>query len=225
MSWNQCLYQYHQKCGGQYLGGRENDGLLVLTWKGQPLAVDLFLVSGARSGALEHVRARIPVTLPKPYRLTIGAERALSGGVNTVLKTMPALSGYDALPADFGFPEVTKKRLIRSNNHAFTKLVLGSLEFRNALAACPEEKLELLPGLGEDGLHLLTVTTAAPVTGGAFGGDGGWYLAGDYDPFVPDSQAENARIARTIEAEFVPRMDHFLNLCRAAWDAVTQWPI
>lgn len=224
MSWNQCLYQYHQKCGGQYLGGRENDGLLVLTWKGQPLAVDLFQVNGAHSGAIEHVRARIPVTLPKPYRLTIGAERALSGGVNTVLKTMPALSGYDALPADFGFPEVTKKRLIRSDNHPFTKLVLGSLELRNALAACPGEKVELRPGPGEEGLHLITVTTASAVNGGMFG-DESWYLADDYDMLNSDRQAETDCIARKIEKEFFPRMDRFLNLCRAAWNAVTQWPI
>ena len=28
MAWNQCLYQYCKARGGQYLGGREDDGLL-----------------------------------------------------------------------------------------------------------------------------------------------------------------------------------------------------
>lgn len=224
MSWNQCLHQYHQTYGGQYLGGREDDGLLVLTWKDRPLAVDLAMVTGGRSSTFSFVRARIPVTLAKPCNLTIGAEKTLSGGVNTVLKAVPGLPGHAALPADFGFPEVTKKRLIRSDNHPFTKLVLGSLELRNALAACPGEKVELHPGPGEEGLHLITVTTASAVNGGMFG-DESWYLADDYDMLNSDRQAETDCIARKIEKEFFPRMDRFLNLCRAAWNAVTQWPI
>lgn len=224
VSWNQCLYQYHKKHGGQYLGGREDDGLLVLTWKDLPLAVDLLRLSG-RSGTVSYVQGRIPVTLAKPCTLTIGAEKMLSGGVNTVLKAVPGLPDHAALPADFGFSEVTKKRLIRSNNHSFTKLVLGNLEFRNALAACPEEKLELRPGPGEEGLHLITVTTASAIGGGVFDGGAGWYLADDYDTFNADSEMEAARAAREIEKEFFPRMDRLLDLCRAAWNAVTQWPM
>lgn len=206
------------------MGGREDDGLLVLTWKDRPLAVDLAMVTSGRSSTFSFVRARIPVILAKPCNLTIGAEKKLSGGVNTVLKAVPGLPSHAALPADFGFPEVTKKRLIRSDNHPFTKLVLGSLELRNALAACPGEKVELRPGPGEEGLHLITVTTASAVNGGMFG-DESWYLADDYDMLNSDRQAETDRIARKIEKEFFPRMDRFLNLCRAAWNAVTQWPI
>ena len=51
MAWNQCLYQYCKARGGQYLGGREDDGLLVLAWKDRPLAVDLLRING-RSGSL-----------------------------------------------------------------------------------------------------------------------------------------------------------------------------
>ena len=39
------------------------------------------------------------------------------------------------------------------------------------------------------------------------------------------SRLPRTRIARQIEAAFFPRMDRFLDLARAAWNAVTQWPI
>lgn len=218
MSWNNCLYHYHKTHGGFFLAGQDNDAMLMLTWKERPLAVDLYRVSG-RYGSSNYVQARIPVTLGKPYKLTIGAEKTLSGGVNAVLKVVPGMSEGSVLPADFGFPEVTKKRLIRSNNHAFTKLVLGSLELRNALLACPPEKIEVRPGPGDEGLHLITVTTASAVTSYS-GGD--WDL-GDAEIFY--TQEERAQLLRQIEENFFPRMDHFLDLARAAYNAVTQWPM
>ena len=222
MSWNECLYRYHKKHGGRLLAGEEDDGLLMLTWKDRPLAVDLSVVNGGRGSTFFYVRARIPVTLGKPCKLTIGPERRVSGGVNAVLKTVPGVAGYSA---DFGYPEVTKNRLIRTENVPFTKLVLGSLEFRNALLACPSEKVEIRPGPGEEGLHLITVTTAHAIYSG--GGDGGgWYLGtrGEYTA-IYGSEEEQAREARRVEEEFFPRMDRFLDLARAAYDAVTQWPM
>lgn len=225
MSWNECLYQYHKKHGGQFLAGEENDALLILTWKDRPLAVDLSITAGGRGSTFFHVRARIPVTLGKPYKLTVGAEKKLSVGVNTVLKAVPGLPPNSILPADFGYPEVTKKRLIRTENAPFTKLVLGSLDFRNALLACPGEKVEVLSGPGEDGLHLIAVTTDSALYG--FGGDGGgWYVGsgGEYTE-IYGSEEEKAKEARRVEDEFFPRMDRFLDLARAAYNAVTQWPM
>ena len=116
MSWNSSLYEYHKKYGGQFLAGELDDGLLILTWKDRPLVVDLSMVNGGRSGTFSYIRARAPVTLAKPYELTIGAERTLSGGVNTVLKSVSAIAGYSA---DFGCPEVTKKRLIRAESRRY----------------------------------------------------------------------------------------------------------
>ena len=195
MSWNESLYQYHKARGGQFLAGEADDGLLILTWKDRPLAVDLSMVTGGRSGAFSYVRARVPVTLAKPYELTIGAEKALSGGVNTVLKSVSGIAGYST---DFGCPEVTKKRLIRTENIPFTKLALGSLELRNALLACPEDKVEVRPGPG-GGPHLITVTTAAAVSG-LSGDGGGWYLGsrGEYIT-VFGTEEEKAQEARQVE--------------------------
>lgn len=217
MSWNDCLYRYHKGYGGQFLAGEEDDGLLLLTWRDQPLAVDLSAVSAGRGGTANYIQARIPVTLAKPYSAAIGAESRLSGGVNTVLKAASGVPGLPSLPADFGFPEVTQKRLIRTDNAPFTKLVLGSLDFRNALLACPRDRIAVRPGPGKDGLHLITVTTA-PHT---YSQNNDWYL-GD---ILPVTEEEKAQEAVRIETEFFPRMDRFLALARTAYDAVTQWPM
>ena len=90
MSWNQYLYQYHKKYGGQFLAGEIDDGLLVLPFKDRPLVVTLSHADDGRGRSVHYVQARIPVTLAKPYRLTVGAEKKLSGGVNTVLRAVPA---------------------------------------------------------------------------------------------------------------------------------------
>ena len=219
MSWNKCLYHYHKTHGGSFLAGGYDDAILILTWRDQPLAVDLYQVSG-RYGSSSYVQARIPVTLGRPYRLTIGPDRKLSGGLNAVLKAVPGLPDHNLLPADFGFPEVTKKRLIRSDNHDFTKLVLGSLDFRNALLACPMEKIEVRPGPGEEGLHLITVTTESAVTTYS---NGDWDLEDDI--LLSQTQEEKEQSLRRIEENFFPRMDRFLDLVRAVYSAVTQWPM
>ena len=223
MSWNECLYRYHLAHGGQFLAGEDDDGLLILPWKDRPLAVDLSAASAGRGGTFRYVRARAPVTLAKPYRLTIGAEKALSGGMNTLLRAVPGLTELSLLPADVGYPEVTKKRLIRTDNVPFTKLVLGSLDFRNALLACPEDKVEIRPGPGGEGLHLVAVTTAS--AGGGGGGDGGGGGVGSRRAALVAQGPPGglAQIARRAEEEFFPRMDRFLELARAACAAVTQW--
>ena len=223
MSWNHSLYIYHKKQGGQFLADRDSDdGMLILAFKDHPLVVDIATEGGGRFGPFSYVRARLPVALARPYELTIGAEKALSGGVNTVLRAVPGLPGGGILPADFGFPEVTKKRLIRSDNFDFTKLVLGSLDFRNALLSCPGENVKIRPGPGTGGLHLITVTTASALH--SLGGDGGsWYLSnsGEYTELYASEEDK----ARRVEEEFFPRMDRFLTLARAACGAVTQWPM
>ena len=219
MSWNECLYQYHKKNGGQFLAGEVDDGLLVFSWKDRPLAVDVAMEGGGRYGPCPYVRARVPVTLAKPYELTVGAEKTLSGGVNAILKVTSDVGGYSA---DFGYPEVTKKRLIRTENVPFTKLVLGSLDFRNALLACPGEKVEVRPGPGGEGLHLIAVTTAVSMSSGS----SDWYMGynGDYME-VYGSEEEKLQMSLRVEKEFFPRMDRFLDLARAVYNAVTQWPM
>lgn len=222
MSWNDCLYRYYRAHVGQYLGGQEDDALLILTWRGRPLAVNLYKVSG-RYGPFYHVQARIAVELAKSYELIIGARKPLSGGLNTILKVAPAVASY---AADLGYPEVTQKRLIRTNYKPFTRQMLGSPEFRSALLCCPEDKVEIRPGPGEDGAHLITVTTDASIGSGASGG--GWELGRSADDAyirLYGSAEDQARLIQRIEESFFPRMDRFLDLARTAYNAVTQWPM
>ena len=103
--------------------------------------------------------------------------------------------------------------------------MLSSLDFRNALLACPKDKVSVRPGPGDEGLHLVTVTTAAAVSG-LSGDGGGWYLGsrGEYVT-VFGTEEEKAQEARQVEEQFFPRMDRFLTLARAACGAVTQWPM
>ena len=105
--------------------------------------------------------------------------------------------------------------------------MLGSLDFRNALLACPGERVEVRSGPGEDGLHLITVITDAAIDGAMFGGGGGdWYLGNgeDYMTFY-GSEEEREQEARRVEEKFFPRLEHFLDLTRAVYHAVTQWPM
>lgn len=226
MAWNDYLYLYSRKYGGQYLGGEEDDGLLVLPYKEQPLAVDLKVVSGGRGGSFSYVRARIPARLDRPYTLTVGSKKKLSAGVNAALKAVDR--GLDLIPnapgltADYGFPEVTKDRLIRTDNRDFTRQVLMDLDFRNALLACPWDRVEVRPG-PEEGLHLITVTTDGAI--GTLAGDGGgWYLGSDAEFMASyGTREEREKQSRRVEAEFFPRMDRFLDLARRARDAVMAW--
>lgn len=218
MSWNDCLYQYYKEHVGQYLGGREDSALLILTWRGRPMVVDLLGEYGRRTPT-HHVRARVAVGLAKPYELTIGARRLLSAKTSAILRAAPADAG-DA--AELGYPEVTRKRLIHTNNKPFTRQALGSGEFRSALLSCPEDKVEIRPGPGEDGVHLITVITEAR-TGSD---DSGWDLgAGDRYTRLYGSEEEKAKRQQQLQAAFSPRMDRFLNLIRAAYNAVTQQPM
>lgn len=216
MSWNECLYRYHKAHGGQFLAGECDDAMLIFTWKDRPLLVGIHAANGGRYGPYLYIQARVPVTLGKPYELTVGAEKALSGGVNAVLKATSGIAGFSA---DYGCPEVTQKRLIRAENRAFTKLVLGSLDFRNALLACPGEKVEVRPGPGDEGLHLLTVTTDATLNSGS------WCLGCSSRYIDTYSEEEKLELSQKAETEFFPRMDRFLDLTKAAYNAVTQWPM
>ena len=92
MYWNEYLYAYHKKHGGQFLAGEEDDGLLLLTWKDRPLVVDLLRESG-RGGCFYQVQARLPATLDtgKNMNILIGPEN-----VNDALKdTSVVMASYD----------------------------------------------------------------------------------------------------------------------------------
>lgn len=224
MSWSTFLYAYHQLHGGQFLGGEQEDSLLILTHKGQPLAVEPYTAPGRYGGT--YIRSRIPVTLERPFHLTIGAESNLSLGVNAAKRALSALPNVGSLTAgDYGCPEITRNRYIRTDSPPFAKLVLSSPDLRAALLSSPKEKLTVSPGPGEGGLHLVTVTTDSTVPASLGLEGGGWYLGPVRDDSSLCASQEGEYISQRMETGFFPRMDGFLNLTRAFRDALTAWPM
>lgn len=219
MYWSELLYRYHRERGGVFLGDRENNGELILTYRDQPLVVDMGWTKGRYS--YPYVRARTCVVLERPYQLSVGAANQIYVGVNKALNVLD--KGLEVLPngpdlhTDYGCPEVTRKRMIRTDNRPFTKQVLGSLELRRALLASPGEKLEVCPGPGEEGLHLLSVSSR-PSSGGS---NGGWYL--EDNCMFSTEESEAAEMLEEMKSEFFPRMDGLLELIRTARDAVMAW--
>lgn len=212
MSWTNFLYCYAQERGGLFLGGEDDDGALILVEKDRPLMVNQSYESSGRNGWYT-VRARTAIQLEREYTLKIGAWKGLSGGVNTLLGTLDR--GLEKIPntsgllADYGCPEVTRKRLIRTSDRRFTRQVLQSLELRNALLASPWDALTVQPGPGGAGFHQVEIVA----------GNEGWES--------PNGEVRLSTNWEEIRADaherFFPRMDQLLELVRAARDAVTVW--
>lgn len=218
MSWNQCLYAYHQKVGGQFLAGEEDDGELILTYREQPLSIRLDTVAAGR-GTVHNVRARTAVRLERPYTLRIGGKSTVSTGVNAVLGVLDL--GLEKLPKgldlreDYGYPEFTRDRIVRTNDRPFTKRVLSDMALRKAMDASPQDKLAVMPGPGPDGLHLVEVTAQDPNLAGS-----GWPLCG-YD--LDDMSVEWKEFYSRAQAEFFPRIERLLALVKTARDGVAAW--
>ena len=211
LDWNDCLYCYHQERGGLFLGA-EDDGILIFVEKDQPLLVGQFYETEGRGGWYR-VRARTAVKLERDYTLKIGAKKELSGGVNRVLGALDVglekVSGAPDLLADYGCPEVTGKRLIRTSDRRFTRLVLQSLDLRNALLASPWDAVKVLPGPGGAGLHQVEVVA----------GSAEWTPL-DETPLCSPSWEQ---VCDRAHKQFFPRLDQLLDLARAARDAVAAW--
>lgn len=219
MSWSEYLYYYHQKMGGQFLGAGSNDGDLILTYRDRPLVLqNMEVVQGRYTSRV--VRARTTVDLEKPYRLSIGSKNPLSTGANVALKVLNR--GLDLIPnapdvgGDYGCPEVTKDRLIRTDNRPFTKQVLGSLDLRNALLALPGATLAVKKGPVGMSLHLVEVSIA----GDPNSTESIWNIGDDTLMGMEMLQEERRRHA---ERKFFPQVDQMLELTKAARDAIMMW--
>ena len=212
MSWTNYLYCYAQERGGQFLGAEDDDGALILIDKDRLLMVNQFYESSGRSGWYT-VRARTAVRLERDYTLKIGPWKELSGGVNRVLGALDR--GLEKVPnapdllVDYGCPEVTRKRLIRTSDRKFTRQVLQSLELRNALLASPWDSMQVQPGPGGEGLHQVEIQA----------GSVGWESPNADTVFSQDWE----QIRTAAHERFFPRLDQLLELARAARAAVTNW--
>lgn len=216
VNWNQYLAWYQQARGGWFFGGEdwECDAQLVLPREGaHPLLVSVYDANAGRA-EISAPRGRTMVKLERDFRLHIRARGLVGSGVSGVA----GLLGRDM---DFGCPEALGGRVVTTSDRAFAKLVLGSLELRNALAGRRKEYLRVYPSLLGEGWHTLEAGPAS-LEGGVKGGSP-WISEAMQESEIGLERAGAAR--RAAYSHFEEQMDAFLALLRAAADALTRWPM
>ena len=140
MNWNRHLAGYAKARGGTYFGfDREECDCHLLLTDGERTPI-LVLIDADPAGkySTRNIFARTCVQLDGIYELCIGDVSAAVGGVKSVL-------GMVGGGTDYGFPEVTRNRVITTNNTPFTKQVLGDLELRNALLKRKRDHVKIYP--------------------------------------------------------------------------------
>ena len=243
MSWNDCLYSYYTQRGGTYFGsdGAEFDGgTLLLEDRRGPMLIRTQYHPSAGRGYSEFFQVRLVVRLERPYRLRIGPKRGMSQGVNMVLGALDA--GLSFLPSgpdfyeDYGCPEVTRGRLIRTSDRVFTQMVFRDLELRRHLLEGGPNRVEILPLAPGETLHQVMayiengltcdwqLGSGAPMPqpeaehGSCTVADGFSRADGAY----PES-GKGALEESFYQCNFVQRLDGLVALAQAAGDAVTAY--
>lgn len=190
MIWNTGLYQYHKQHGGTFLGTPEGTGPaeLILQYRDAPLVVRHETVYRERFTTFI-IRVMTTLPLERPYSLTISREKVVNQGLNLVNR------------ADYGWPELSPKRRIQTNETAFTTAVLRDRTLRKSLETWTNLGLSVAPiAPDEGGPHLLSVTT--PYWG---------VVSGDEDS-TPESDEKDAL-----------RITGMVMLAQQSRDAVLNW--
>ena len=217
-NWNKYLANYQLRHGGHFFGAREDecDSHLVLT-EGEPSPILVWVDTDPAGRYSErNLKARTMVRLNKEYNLHIWARSLVGTGVKGVLNLVKG-------EGDYGYPEATRGRAITTSNEAFTKLVLGDLELRNALIAREKEYLKVRSAPQGDGWHVVEVGYDS--FEGTMTGSSPWM-----DRLITNAQElgymepqDRAVIEQAAQDYFDGQMDEFLIFLRAARRAVTTW--
>ncbi|MBQ8851915.1 MAG: hypothetical protein IJZ66_05705 [Oscillibacter sp.] len=225
MSWNNRLYVYAQKRGAACFDTGRYDwtGVALLEHKGQPVVVKCWRVYN-RYGSTNTIQVQLRCQLERPYTLKIGEKTALRKGINTVLgqldKGVERLSKDVDLYRDYGFPEVTAGRGIKTDDGEFTQMVLRDLELRTALVNNPSYGLRIEPNAPKwiDGQEHL-ITAWCEVNDLDLTTQNGWDLGDmDDDWGTPDQHREYIE-----SSSFAKKLDALVNLAKAAHGAVLTW--
>lgn len=230
MSWNNRLYFYAKKKDAVYLGGmdgRKNlwtgiDGVVLLEHKGQPVLVRCQKYS-TRNNYEQQVQVQLNCTLERPYFLRIETKNSLSKGINTVLgqldKGVKLLSKEVDLYRDYGFPEVTMGRSIKTDDEEFTQMVLRDLELRTTLLKNPTYGLRVEPNVPkwvDGGSHC--ITAYCRVADG-LSSSAGW----DEEDFDDDWGTPEQHLKRMDSEKFTQKLDALVELAKAAYGALLTW--
>ena len=215
MHWNEALYLYHLNRGGTCLGPWDGKwySQLLLEHKGQPLVIRGEAIPSGNSYTLL-ARSLLSLELEQPYQLTVSKRSLLNRGVNLVMAR-----------EDFGYPEISQTRRIRTDHIPFTRQVLRDLELRQALEQCPALALSVssaTPGLGR--AHILEVHGNMSNLGDNVGNqysDDSAFPSG----LSRDEVQQYIDTGRYDIREFQASLDGMIALAVAARDALTRWPI
>ena len=218
IEWNRYLARYQQERGGYFFGNGDScwDGYLVLA-EGEKTPLLVWFDTEFTGGSSRDVlRARTMVWLDGEYTLHIRAKSVVGAGVQNVM----GLVGGDM---EFGYPEATRGRIITTNSPAFTKLVLGDLALRNALAMREKDSIQVGEAPQSGGWHRIEVNAGDVF--GTIGGASPWINeAMAADTLYMDPEDKEALLQAGSRC-FNTQMDGLLGLLRAARDGVTMWPM
>lgn len=222
MSWNAQLYFYAQKRDGIYLGRMDgkfglgdeaymqHDGVAVLEHKGAPLLIKSWSDMD-RYAIRRGVKVQLNCELERPYSCSISRKNALRKGLGIILP------GKDK---EFGFPEVTAGRSIKTDDKEFTKMVLRDLELRNLLEKNPDYGLDIAPNTPKcvgGGGHCITAW--CKIDSGAAATAPEWDIVDMDDDWGTPEQVR----ARLDSEQFAQKLDTLVELAKAAHNAVTTW--
>ena len=223
MSWNDQLYLYVQKRGGVYLGrmdskSGQNDeaymqhgGVAVLEYKGTTLLIKSWSDID-RYTIRRGVQVQLNCELERPYRCSISRKNALRKGLSGILGQKNN---------DYGVPEATAGRSIKTDDREFTKMVLRDLDLRNALMNNPGYGLDIEPNTPNcvgGGGHCITAWCRLD-TGAAGSTAPEWDII-DLD----DDWGTPEQIRKRLDSEmFAQKLDDLVALAKAAHNAVTTW--
>ena len=222
MSWNAQLYFYAQKRNGTYLGrmnGKfgltdeaylQHDGVAVLEHKGAPLLIKSWSDMD-RYGTRRGVQVQLNCELERPYSCNISRKNTLRKGLGIILP------GKDK---EYGFPEVTTGRSIKTDDKEFTKMVLRDLELRNLLTKNLDYGLDIEPNAPKcvgGGGHCITAWCRLD----------SWTVETDLKWDIVDldddwGTPEQVR-ARLDSEQFAQKLDALVELAKAAHGALLAW--
>ena len=224
MSWNSTLYYFHLEAGGQFFGvikEREPYAVLLLPDPKGDLLIRPRLRSSNQYNVFWDAEVSTRVTLERPYTLRVKPESAVQEGLHTVLggldRGAQVLGIKTGFSPDYGVPKLTAHRSIKTNEQNFTKWV-----FQNqTMCAILEEKadfgLKVGPMTPHSREHLVCARTDIEKLLVDDWGDG-WGM----EPESPEFSQDGGRSRPEVSLQELNRL---LDLCRAARDAVTTWPM
>ena len=167
MRWNEYLYWYAQDRGGVFFGTEKGgkEGLLFLEDPEGPMVIHTQVTSSGRYGESRSAVAAVRVKLERPYTLRVGPQSSLREGINNVLGGLDRgarmIGRKTGLHQDYGVPEITNDRRVKTSEPEFTRWVLQSRGLR-----------ELLEARGAGGAHPSGGGPGEHGTGGVHAGRG-----------------------------------------------------